>query len=146
MKHIPYKGQAPTTNAVIAGDVQLLITTASSTMNDFIANKKLKLLAVTSAEPSTLAPAGTPTVSTVLPGYVAETWFAIVGPAGMPTEVVDKLNGVINKAMQAPDVQQRFSSFGVVAKTSTPKKLAEMTADDITRWTPVIRDNHISAE
>jgi tripartite-type tricarboxylate transporter receptor subunit TctC len=146
MTHIPYKGQAPTTNAVIAGDVQLLITTASSTMNDFIASKKLKLLAVTSAEPSTLAPPNTPTVSTVLPGYVAETWFAIIGPAGMPADIVDKLNAVINKAMQAPDVQQRFSTFGVVAKTATPKKLAEMTADDIARWTPVIRDNHISAE
>ena len=146
MTHIPYKGQAPTTNAVIAGDVQLLITTASSAMNDFIANKKLKLLAVTSAEPSTLAPPGTPTVASVLPGYVAETWFAIIGPAGMPTDVVDKLNAAINKAMQIPDVQQRFVSFGVVPKTATPKHLAEMTADDIARWAPVIRDNHISAE
>jgi tripartite-type tricarboxylate transporter receptor subunit TctC len=145
MTHVPYKGQAPTTNAVIAGEVQLLITTASSTMNDFIASKRLRLLAVTSAEPSMLAP-NAPTVGSVLPGYVAETWFGLVGPAGMPADVVDKLNAAVNKVMLIPDVQQRFTSFGVVPKTATPKKLGEMTADEVLRWTPVIRDNHIMAE
>jgi tripartite-type tricarboxylate transporter receptor subunit TctC len=145
MTHVPYKGQAPTTNAVISAEVQLLITTASSTMNEFIASKKLKLLAVTSAEPSTLAP-NTPTVASVLPGYVAETWFGLVGPANMPPDIVEKLNAAVNKAMLIPDVQQRFTSFGVVPKTATPKRLSEMTVDEVTRWTPVIRDNNIRAE
>ena len=145
MTHVPYKGQAPTTNAVLAGEVQLLITTASSTMNDFIATKRLKLLAVTSAEPSTLAP-NAPTVGSVLTGYVAETWFGLVGPAGMPADVVDKLNAAVNKAMAIPEVQQRFTSFGVVPKTASPRKLGEMTAEEVQRWTPVIRDNHISAD
>jgi tripartite-type tricarboxylate transporter receptor subunit TctC len=145
MTHIPYKGQAPTTNAVIAGDVQLLVTSPSAAMNDFIANKRLKLLAVTSPEPSPLEP-GTPTVASVLPGYAAESWFAIVGPAGMPADVVAKLNIAIGNALQIPDVQQRFTSFGLVVRTATPKKLAEMTAEEIARWTPVIRDNNIRAE
>jgi tripartite-type tricarboxylate transporter receptor subunit TctC len=145
MTHIPYKGQGPTTNAVIAGDVQLLVTSPSAAMNDFIANKRLKLLAVTSPEPSPLEP-GTPTIASVLPGYAAESWFAIVGPAGMPAEIVAKLNNAIGKALQIPEVQQRFTSFGLVARTTTPKKLGEMTADEIARWTPVIRDNNIRAE
>ena len=145
MTHIPYKGQAPTTNAVIAGDVQLLVTSPSAAMNDFIATKRLKLLAVTSPEPSPLEP-GTPTVASVLPGYAAESWFAIVGPAGMPADVVAKLNSAIGKALQIPEVQQRFTSFGLVVRTATPKKLAEMTAEEIARWTPVIRDNNIRAE
>ena len=145
MTHVPYKGQSPTTNAVISNEVQLLITTASSTMNEFIASKRLRLLAVTSAEPSVLA-ANAPTVASVLPGYVAETWFGLVGPAGMPPEVVDKLNAAVNKVMAMPDVQQRFTSFGVVPKTATPKKLGDMTAEEVLRWTPVIRDNHIMAE
>ena len=145
MTHIPYKGQAPTTTAVISGEVQLLITTASAAMNEFIANKRLKLLAVGSAEPSPLAP-GTPTIASVLPGYAAESWFAIVGPAGMPADVVAKLNDAIGKTLQIPDVQQKFTTFGVIPKTATPQKLAQMTTEEISRWTPVIRDNNIRAD
>lgn len=143
--HVPYKGQGPTTTAAIAGEVQLLITTPSAAMNDFIAQKRLKLLAVTSPEPSPLEP-GTPTVASVLPGYAAESWFAIVGPTGMPAGVVAKINDAVNKAVQLPEVQQRFATFGVIPRTTTPKRLAEMTAEEIARWTSVIRDNNIKSE
>ena len=68
MTHVPYKGQAPTTNAIIGGEVAMLVTTASGTMNEFIANGRLRLLGVTSPEPSPVAP-GAPTVGASLPGY-----------------------------------------------------------------------------
>src|SRR5205085_5384759 len=109
LTHVPYKGQAPTTSAVIANEVQLLITTPSSTMNEFIAQKRLQLLAVTSPEPSPLEP-GTPTVASVYPGYAAESWFAIIGPAGMPGDVVAKLHDAIGKTLQISDLQQKFAS------------------------------------
>ena len=145
MTHVPYKGQAPTTTAVISGEVQLLITTPSAAMNEFIANKRLKLLAVTSPEQSPLEP-GTPTIASVFPGYAAESWFAIIGPAGMPGDVVAKLNEAIGKTLQIADVQQKFATFGVIPKTATPQKVGQMTAEEITRWTPVIRDNNIRAD
>jgi len=145
MTHIPYKGQGPTTTAVIAGEVQLLVTTPSAAMNEFIAQKRLKLLAVTSPEPSPLEP-GTPTVGSVFPGYAAESWFAIVGPAGMPADIVAKLNDAITKAVQLPEVQKSFASFGVVPKTATAKRVADMTADEVARWSAVIRDNNIRAD
>ncbi|MEO5881331.1 MAG: tripartite tricarboxylate transporter substrate binding protein [Caldimonas sp.] len=145
MTHVPYKGQGPTTTAVIAGEVQLLVTTPSAAMNEFIAQKRLKLLAVTSPEPSPLA-SGTPTVASIYPGYAAESWFAIVGPAGMPADVVARLNEAFGKALQMPDVQQKFASFGVIPKTTTAKKLAEMTVEEVARWAPVIRDNNIRSE
>ena len=145
MTHVPYKGQAPTTTAAVSGEVQLLITTPSGAMNEFIANKRLKLLAVTSAEPSPLEP-GTPTVASVFPGYAAESWFAIVGPAGMPADVVAKLNAAINAAVQLPEIQQRFTTFGVVAKTTTPQRLTQMVSEEVARWTPVIRDNNIRTD
>jgi len=145
MTHVPYKGQAPTTTAAVAGEVQLLITTPSGAMNEFISQKRLKLLAVTSPEPSPLAP-GTPTIGSVLPGYAAESWFAIIGPAGMPADVVAKLNAAISAAVQLPEIQQRFTTFGVVAKTTTPQKLSQMVAEEVARWTPVIRDNNIRTD
>ena len=104
-------------------------------MNEFIHQKRLKLLAVTSAEPSPLAP-GTPTIGSVLPGYAAESWFAIIGPAGMPADLVAKLNAAISAAVQLPKSSRRFTSFGVVAKTTTPQKLSQMVAEEVARWTP----------
>jgi tripartite-type tricarboxylate transporter receptor subunit TctC len=145
MTHIPYKGQAPTTNAVISGEVKMLITTASANMNEFIANGKLKLLGVTSAEPSPVAP-GAAAVGATLPGYKAETWFAMLAPAGTPPEVVNRLNGVINDAVQTADMKQRFTSFGLVAATATPQKLGAMIAEEVARWSPIIRENAITAE
>jgi tripartite-type tricarboxylate transporter receptor subunit TctC len=146
MTHIPYKGQAPTTNAVLTGEVKVLITTSSAAMNSHIAAGKLKLLAVSTAEPSPLAPPGTPLVMQTLPGYVVEIWFGILGPAGMPAEVVAKLNDAIGKALAQPDVQTRFSSFGVIATPSTPKRLADLIADEVPRWTQVVREAGIKPE
>lgn len=144
--HIPYKGQAPTTNAVLTGEVRLLITTSSAAMNSHIAAGKLKLLGISTPEASPLAPAGTPLVSQTLPGYVVEIWFGILGPAGLPQDVVARLNDAIGKALAQPDVQTRFSSFGVVATHSTPKRLADLIADEVPRWAQVVRDAGIKGE
>ncbi len=145
LTHVPYKGQGPTLNAVVAGEVQLLVTSPSGAMNEFIANRRLKLLGVTSAQESPLNP-GIPPIGTVLPGYEAESWFAIVGPAGMPAAIVDRLNDAITQALRHADVQQRFRTFGVVAKSASPSEVAAMTVREIERWTPVIRDNDIRAD
>ena len=145
MTHIPYKGQAPTTNAVVAGEVKMLVTTSSAAMNGFIANGKLKLLGVTSPEPSALAP-GAPPIASVLPGYAAETWFGFIAAANTPAEAVNKLNDAINRALMTPDLQQRFAGFGVQAKTATPKRVGEMIAEDVARWSAVVRENNIRAE
>ena len=145
MTHIPYKGQAPTTNAVVAGEVKMLITASSSTMNGFIANGKLKLLAVTTAQTSPLA-AGAPPIASVLPGYAAETGCGFIAAAGTPPEVVNKLNQTINAALDAPEMRQRFASFGVQTKTATPAAVGEMIVQDVARWSAVVRDNKISAE
>jgi tripartite-type tricarboxylate transporter receptor subunit TctC len=145
MTHVPYKGQAPTTNAIVSGEVGMLVTTASSAMNEFIASGRLRLLGVTSPEPSPVAP-GAPTVGASLPGYTAESWFAILAPAGTSADVVAKLNAAINQALQSNEIKQRFTGFGVVATTATPQRLGEMIADEVARWGPVIRENAISTD
>jgi tripartite-type tricarboxylate transporter receptor subunit TctC len=145
MTHVPYKGQAPTTNAIVAGEVKMLITTSSAAMNGFIANGKLKLLGVTSPEPSPLAPGAAP-IGSVLPGYAAETWFGLITAANTPPEIVNKLNDAINRALLAPDMASRFASFGVQVKTATPKRVGDMIAEDVARWSAVVRDNNIRAE
>jgi len=145
MIHIPYKGQAPTANAVMTGEVKVLITTSSGAMNSFIKEGKLKLLGVSTPQPSPLAP-GAPTVNSVLPGYNVEIWFGLLGPAGMPSDVVAKLNDAVTKALALPELQARFQNFGVIAKASTPKQLGDLIADEVPRWAQVVREAGIRAE
>jgi len=145
MIHIPYKGQAPTSNAVMTGEVKVLITTSSSAMNGYIAAGKLKLLGVSTPEPSPLAP-GTPVVASVLPGYKVEIWFGLLAPAGTPADVIAKLNDAVGKALALPDLQQRFINFGVIASPSAPKRLGDLIADEVPRWTQIVREANIRAE
>jgi tripartite-type tricarboxylate transporter receptor subunit TctC len=145
MVHVPYKGQAPTANAVMTGEVRLLITTSSGAMNAFIKEGKLKLLGVSTPQPSVLAP-GAPTVDTVLPGYRVEIWFGLLGPAGVPADVVAKLSDAVARALALPDVQERFRNFGVIAKASTPKELGDLIADEVPRWAQVVQEANIKAE
>ncbi len=145
MIHIPYKGQAPTSNAVMTGEVKVLITTSSSAMNGYITAGRLKLLGVSTAEPSTLAP-GAPVVASVLPGYKVEIWFGLLAPAGTPADVVAKLNDAVGKALALPDLQQRFVNFGVIATAGTPRRLGDLIADEVPRWTQIVREASIRAE
>lgn len=145
MVHIPYRGQAPTTNAIVTGEVKVLITTSSGTLNNFIREGKVKLLAVSSSEASPLAP-GVPTVDSVLPGYRVDIWFGLVAPAGTPADVIAKLNDAVGKALSLPEVQERFRSFGVLATPSTPARLAELISEETLRWARVVREANIKAE
>ncbi len=145
MTHVPYRGQAPTTNAVVTGEVSLLITSMSSAMRGFIDSGKLKLLAVTSAQPSALSP-GLPTVASVLPGYAAETWFGFVTTAGTPPELLNRLNATINTVLADKGVQDKMAALGQQVKTVAPAQLGQMIADDAARWSQVVRENAIRAE
>ncbi len=145
MIHIPYKGQAPTSNAVMTGEVKVLITTSSSAMNSYISAGKLRLLGVSSAEPSPLAP-GVPVISPVLPGYKVDIWFGLLAPAGTPADAIARLNDAVTKAVALPDLQQRFINFGVIATASSPKRLGDLIADEVPRWTQIVRDAGIRAE
>jgi tripartite-type tricarboxylate transporter receptor subunit TctC len=145
MTHIPYRGQAPTTNAVITGEVSLLITSMSSAMNEFIRTGKLKLLGVTSAEPSPISP-GVPTVASVLPGYAAETWFGFVTTAGTPPETISRLNTEINRILQTKEITDKMATLGQQISTKTPAQLSSLIAEDSARWGQVVRDNNIRNE
>jgi len=143
MTHVPYRGQAPTTTAVLTGEVSLLITSMSTAMRGFIAEGKLKLLGVTSAVPSAANP-GVPTVASVLPGYAAETWFGFITTAGTPPEIVNRLNHDINAILSTPAMRERMAGLGQEVRTLAPAQLGALIKEDSDRWGQVVRDNNIS--
>ncbi len=145
MTHVPYRGQAPTTTAVLSGEVPLLITSMSSVMREGINSGKLKLLGVTSAQPNAQNP-GVPTVASVLPGFAAETWFGFITTAGTPPDVVARWNREINTILGSKDVRDRLLALGQDVHPMTPAQLGALIADDSARWGQVVRDNQISAQ
>ncbi len=145
MINVPYRGQAPTTTAVMAGEVPLLITSMSGAMRDAITSGRLKLLGVTSALPNAQNP-GVPTVASVLPGYAAETWFGFITTAGTPPDVVARLNKEINTIIATKDIQDRMAALGQEVRPMTPAQLGALIAEDSARWGQVVRDNNVSAQ
>jgi tripartite-type tricarboxylate transporter receptor subunit TctC len=141
--HIPYKGAAPAVTAVLSGEVSMALTIPTGTMIEYIKQGKLKLLGVSTLEPSPLAPGATP-IASLLPGFgTAEYWFGIVAPAKTKPDIVTKLNSAIVAALEKPGLKERFFDLGAIPVSSTPDAFATLIADEAVRWRDVIEKNNI---
>lgn len=145
LTHVPYKGQAPATMAVVGGEVKMLLTTSSDTMAANIKAGKLRLLGVSSAKPSPLIPGAAP-INAVLPGFEVDVWFGILAPAGTPAAVVARLNAAIREVVAQADIQQRFVGYGCVATASTPAELGALIAAEVPRWRTIVDVARIRAQ
>lgn len=143
--HVPYKGQSETVLAVMSGQVKFAVTTSSPAVTTYIADKKLKMLGVTTLAPSPLAP-GVPTIASVLPGYDVDLWFGLLAPAGTPPAIVTKLNGMTATILKEATVRKRFSDMSVLPKWSEPGQLATMIAGELPRWAEVVRETAIPVD
>lgn len=145
MTHIPYKGQGPVTQALLSGDVKVMLSTTSSQMNQLVKEGRLNMLGVASPQPTPLAPGAEP-LGTQLPGFQAEVWFGIVAPAGTPREIVARLNDAFVKVLQMPDVKARFEASGAAAVPTTPERFAARIAQENESWGRIVREANIKAE
>jgi tripartite-type tricarboxylate transporter receptor subunit TctC len=138
MLHVPYKGGAPAVLDTVGNQTQVLFSAGTQTLPHVKAGK-LRLLAVTEPKRSSLLP-DTPTVAETLPGYEMSVWYAAFGPAGMPAELVTRLNTEINKALAVPEVRARMDAMGVELVKSTPEQLATSLRRDTQRYDKIIKD------
>lgn len=145
MTHVPYKGQAPTLNALIAGEVQVLLTTPTDAMRAHVAAGKIKLVAVTSDQPSPFDPKAD-LISRGVPGYVLYSWFALLAKAGTPDPVLAKLHQAIASAAGSDEMRKKFATLGVVAESSTPQAVSALINEDLARWSAIIRERDIKPE
>jgi tripartite-type tricarboxylate transporter receptor subunit TctC len=145
MTHVPYKGSAPATLAVISGEVQLSFNNILASLPHVTAGK-LKAVAVTSATRSISLPE-VPTVAEAgVPGYVATSWNGFFAPAATPRAIVEKLNAEIVRILRTREVKDRFVSMGAESVGNSPAEFGAFARDEIARWGKVIRDNKISAD
>lgn len=145
MVHVPYRGQAPTTLAIFAGEVDILLTTASDTLNEHIRSGKVKLLGVSSPVASPVAPGAAP-IGNVLKGYSIEVWFGIMAPVGTPPHIIEKLNAALGATLAMPQLRERFLTYGVEATASTPAELTAIIAAEVPSWRKVIEERKVKVE
>ena len=143
--HVPYKGGAPAINDLIAGRVQLMFESLNS-IAPFARSGQVRALAVTGDHRSP-AFLDLPTVAEAgVPGYSAPTWSGVIAPAGVPKQIVDKLNAAINRAIQSPAFKDRFDKIGDEPAGGTPEEFAVTIASDSKKWGEVIQRAGIKFE
>lgn len=143
MQHVPYKGTAPAVNDLVAGQVQALFTGIPAVLAQLKAGQ-IKAIAVSSPQRVAILP-DVPTVAeAAIAGFEADQWYGIVGPAGMPKEVVAKLNAQINVSLQSPAILERLQSEGAQPMPSTPEAFGQLINKDLERWSTVIKASGMS--
>ena len=136
LNHVPYKGGGPSLADAVAGQIPLVMNAVPAAFVHVKSNR-LKPLAITSRERHPLLP-GTPTfVESGVRDFVSFQWYGMLGPAGMPQNVVAILNREINKALKAPDVQERFSALTLDATPGTPADFLKLLESEDRRWRDV---------
>jgi tripartite-type tricarboxylate transporter receptor subunit TctC len=137
MVHVPYRGGAPAVADTVAGQTQLFFTAGTQSLEHVKAGR-LRLLAVTEAKRSPLLP-HVPIVAETLPGYEMTVWYGAYGPAGMPKEIVARLNAEIGGILALPEVKKRMADIAVETANSSPEELGAMTRADAEKWGRIIK-------
>ena len=143
--HIPYRGSSGARTDVMGGQVELMFD-AVTTMSEAVKAGKVKALATTGMERSSVLP-DVPTVNeSGVPGYEATIWLGLLAPKGTPKAVVDKLNEAVSKIASQPDVKREWGKQGATPMVMTPAQFDKYLQGDIAKWAKVINTAHIKAD
>ena len=136
--YVPYKGEAPAISDMIGGQISMVFGNVISVI-PHVKSARLRGVAVTSPQRITTL-AEFPTIAeSGLPGFVVESWYGLVGPAGMPADVVAKLNADLVRALNQPDVKSRLLDQGLFVQSSTPEALSALLRTELAKWAKVIK-------
>ena len=138
MTHVPYRGTAPAVNDLLSGVVQLTMTGAPAVLPHARAGT-LRALGI-SSEKRLASANDIPTIAEQgVPNFEASQWYGIVGPAGMPQPIIDRLNAEIRKAMTDPEIVAALAREGAEAWVTSPEELRAHIAKEIPRWAEIVK-------
>ena len=141
---VPYKGIPLAVNDVLGGTLDITSVDLGNAMAQ-ARGGNLRALAVTSARRNPLAPEW-PAVAETLPGFDLTSWFGIVGPAGIPRDVVDKLHAAITQALKQPEVKANLAILGTTPMPLAPEQLKAFIVTEIAKWIRLARDANLQPE
>ena len=137
-QHIPYKGAAQIATDVMGGQVQLGIG-AYTSLSPHVISGRLRLIAVTNPVPVPNKPE-LPIFADAVPGYDSRGWFGYVAPAGVPRDIIHRLNEEINRAMKLPDVADKMVASGLIIVTESPEFFGDVIRSDYEKYGKLARD------
>ncbi|MDI1284790.1 MAG: tripartite tricarboxylate transporter substrate binding protein [Reyranella sp.] len=144
--HVPYRGSGPALQDLLAGNVAWMFETFSTTLQQHRAGK-LRILGYAHAKRAPIAPEIPTMIEAGVPGYEAYTFNLILGPAGVPKDVVDTVDQASRKLMTDPTVIKFLEDIAAVPTTDTsPERTAKFIKDEIAKWAPVIRAAGVKIE
>jgi tripartite-type tricarboxylate transporter receptor subunit TctC len=139
MAGVLYPGSAQTVMDLVSGRIQVMFSPASTVLG-FIKDGRVKALATSEAQRTSAAP-DLPTIAeAALPGYATGLWFGILGPAGTPKPIIDKISEAANKALKDPDVLRQLETQGLNALGGSPEDFGRYIKGESERWAPILRD------
>jgi tripartite-type tricarboxylate transporter receptor subunit TctC len=145
MTHVPYKGAGPAIVDVIAGQCDMVFVNIAPVLGHIRAGKAVPI-AVTSKTRSSVLPEVPTVAESGMPGYESTTWYGFIGPAGLPRDVVNKLNAAVVSAVATKDLRERYIALGAEPETSTPEAFAALIRSDIPAWAKVVKAAGAKAE
>ena len=145
MNHIPYKGTGPALTDTIAGQTQVLFSSTATAL-PHVKSGKLKAIGVTTAKRIPALP-DVPTIAeSGLPGYEVVLWHGLIGPKGLPKEVVDRIGSEVNKTLKQKETSDQLETDGVAPAGGTPAQFAAQIKKEIGVWKKVAADAGVKAE
>jgi len=142
MQHVPYKGSAPALMDLIAGRIDIMFDNIPLPLPHIKAGK-LRGLAVTAAQRSPSLP-DLPTLAEAgVPGFDVSSWYGIYAPAGLPPDMVAKLNAAFNEALRTPEIRERLTTQGWTVVGGTPEQFAAHTQAEFERWARVVKSANV---
>jgi len=143
--HVPYKGGGPAMQDVIAGHVKIMFSSLVQT-TPFIKSGQLIALGTGGAKRSPVLP-DVPTIAEAgVPGYVADNWWGLVAPAGLPQPIADKLYAATQAALKAPELQAAFDREGAATVEMTSAEFTAYIKTEIDKWGRVVKEGNIHAQ
>jgi tripartite-type tricarboxylate transporter receptor subunit TctC len=141
--HVPYKGSAPSLNAVISGEADFTFVNIPSS-KQLVDSGQVKALAITADKRFPAVP-NIPTMEEAgIPGMDVSTWYSILAPAGTPPAIISKLNAAVNQAVERPAFNKVLEDMGTAPMTATPEYFQKFLAEEIVRWREIVRQSNAS--
>jgi tripartite-type tricarboxylate transporter receptor subunit TctC len=143
--HVPYKGNAPSLGALLAGDVEMTFASSASVMQ-FVKAGRVRALATTGAARSPLLP-DVPTIDEAgVANAQADIWYGVLAPAATPPDLVEALAKAILSVTRSTEFSQRLLDLGVEPSANTPAAFRALLQEEVARWAEVAKAAHIHAE
>jgi tripartite-type tricarboxylate transporter receptor subunit TctC len=142
---VPYKSTPPALEDIIAGRVSMMFADFTTAM-PHVNSGALRALAISRIKRSSLFPELPTLDESGVKGFNLDAWAGLVAPAGTPPEVVTKLNGVLRKIIESPEVQAKFKNVGFEGFSSTPGELGDYIKAELVSWQKMVKDANIQAE